>query len=169
VHRTDASALVFLLFTVFSMVSAPAAAVEADSPERYAVAAIRAHAYYHARGEFDERDLFDPTLVLRNVIIGEGDAREPTEITLVLVVVEGPSFASETKGAVELRTRAAGTSPAQQSMPLSLLFAKGTRVTVPFLIQGTGCEHVELEARITGVTGDPPPPKKATIPFHCGE
>jgi hypothetical protein len=142
---------------------------EPERSERYRVAEIRAHSYYPVRGEFDERDLFDPTLVLRNVIGGEGDAKDPTKITLVLVTIDGPSFLSGTNGSVDLKARAAGASPGEQSMPFWSIFSKGTRVTVPFLIHGTGCDPLELEARITGVSGDPPAPKKATIPFHCGE
>jgi len=148
---------------------AGSAIAESEQPARYRVAEIRAHSFYPVRGEFDERDLFDPTLVLRNVIGGEGDAKDPTEITLVLVTIEGPSFVSGTKGAVELQANAPGASPPRQSIPFHSLFSEENRITVPFLIHGTGCEPLALEARITGVAGDPPAPKKATIPFHCGE
>lgn len=166
-RRTDAAVLGCILAVVL-LANSLASAEETDRPERYGVVEIRAHAYYHARGEFDERDLFDPTLVLGNMIIGESDAKDPTSITLVLVTVEGPSFLSDRTGAVELRARAEGASPKEQSMPFSSLFAKGTRVVVPFLIHDTGCAKLDLEARLTGVSGDPPS-KKATIPFFCGD
>jgi hypothetical protein len=153
---------------ILSIVSGRAQAAETEDPERYSIAQIRAHSYYPERGEFDERDLLDPTLVLWNVIGGAGDARDPTEITLVLVTIEGPSFVSGTKGAVELQANASGASPPRQSIPFHSLFSEQNRMTVPFLVHGTGCAALELEARITGVPGDPPS-KKAKIPFTCGE
>jgi hypothetical protein len=165
---TDSGILGCILFAVASLVNASASAEGSDRPEQYGVAEIRAHAYYHARGEFDERDLFDPTMVLGNMIIGESDAKDPTGITLVLVTVEGPSFLSDRAGAVVLRAHAEGAAPKEQSMPFSPLFSKGTRVIVPFLIHDTGCSKLKLEAQIMGVPGNPQP-KQATIPFFCGD
>jgi hypothetical protein len=153
---------------MISIAGRPASGSDPDAPDRYAVDAVRAHFYYPDRGEFDERDLFDPTLVLRNVIGGAADARDPTEITLVLVSVEGPSFLAGTEGEVELRTATVGASPSRQSIPFHAMFSKRSRVTAPFLLHGTGCEKLELELRITGVP-NPPDPVKRTIPFHCGE
>jgi hypothetical protein len=142
--------------------------VRAEPGPPFAIESVRAHFYYQGSGTFSDADLFDPSLVLRNTIIGEGgDAKGPSSITLVLVKLSG-SFLAGTKGAIEVDAHAKGRKYPRQSIPLRALFSETGTVTAPFLIHDTPCSPLTLEIRLVGVPGRAASVEK-TIPFQCGE
>jgi hypothetical protein len=115
----------------------------------YGIGTIAAHFYYHDTGELDPRD-FVGDLTLGNVREGRGEARAPTSATLVLVGIDGPSFAKLTGGKVELVAREGSTVIAKQQLPLAAFSnATAKTVIVPFMIQQSGCTRVDLTLTLT--------------------
>jgi len=129
---------------------------------------INAYFYYHATSTFGEENLASGKLALRNSIIGEGDAEHPSSTTLVMVSLDTcaswPSDAVLEFSAAE----AGGKTMTESTVPLSSYFSQGNRVTIPFLLYGTGCESVELKATVVG-PGDARRESTAVLPFICGE
>jgi hypothetical protein len=137
-------------------------------PAEYRIAALRAHAYYPELAQFDERDFFDPKLALWNTITGAGDARAPSEATLVVVELTG-DFATQPRGKVELRALDEGGHEIHRSsVPLMFLFSEKRRVHVPFLVWGTGCGDLTLQAKLD-VEGGSRDARSGVIGFRCGE
>jgi len=139
----------------------------AAEPARYSIQSLRAHFYYQESGRFGSFDLFDPSQVLRNSMIGAGSAEEPSGATLVMVTLSG-SFLANTKGAIQLDAKSESGKFPRQTIPLRALFSEARTVTAPFLIYDPGCFPLTLDVRLVGVPGDPKPAAR-TIPFHCGE
>jgi hypothetical protein len=133
------------------------------------ISAIRAFFYYEEQGRFDDRDLLSGELVLRNVIVGEGDAEAPTNTTLVLVDVTGPGFSTETVGVLQAQARAGTRELLKQSVPLRFFFSEKQQISIPFLVHDAACEPLEITASLEvpgkGVTSS----LSGTIPFGCGE
>jgi len=139
-----------------------------DEVPVYSLREIHAYFYFEESGRVGDHDLFDPSLVLRNTPGGEGDASEPSTVTLITITVSGPHFGGGATGTIDLRASANGRLLSRQSVPLSLLFSRSQSVKVPFLVVGTGCEKLALKARILGVRAKPSEINK-TVPFACGE
>jgi hypothetical protein len=155
------------LLCAVSLALSIAGTADADAETPYSIQSVRAHFYYQGSGTFSDRDLFDPTLVLRNTIGGAGDAREASGAVLVLVKMTG-SFLAEAKGTIELDASADGQKFPRQSIPLNTLFSETGTATAPFLIYDSPCWPLTLEIRFVGVPGKPASVTR-TIPFQCGE
>jgi hypothetical protein len=137
-------------------------------PVEYRIAALRAHAYYPELAQLDERDLFDPKLALWNTPGGAGDARAATEVTLVVVELTG-DFAPQLRGKVELRAlNEGGHEIHRSSVPLMFLYSEKRRVHVPFLVWGSGCGDLTLQAKLE-VEGKGRHERSGVIGFRCGE
>jgi hypothetical protein len=141
---------------------------ETKQGDRYTIQGLRAHFYFQESGRFGTSDLLDPTRVLWNTPIGGGDAGEPSEVTLVLVEISGPAAKNESAAQLELIARTPSRSLGTQSIALSDLFRRSQALTVPFLIYGSGCEPVSLEARLSNLPGGDVKLARE-IPFQCGE
>ena len=170
---------------VAALAQAGGSADEATKPLR--IVAVRAMPYYPGTGSIRRStDLFDPRLALRNVIIGGDAASDPfqrtkiedwdiesgTTVTYVDVEIESADFVKVPGSMrIELRGRAADTrrEVKTESVLLSgLLGGEGRKLHVPFFVYGTGCEPLELNARLidgSRVVGE----ITRTIPFACGE
>lgn len=153
------------------------------------IRALRAMPYYPSTGEIRRTtDLFDPRLALRNIILGSPTGEDPlhrskiedwdikfgTTVTYVEIDVEadpGPLIRDGRMIIVELEARVPNTKRlvSQQRVRLnSLVTAEGKLWRVPFFVYGTGCEKLELNARV--VSGTTVYAKETrTIPFTCGE
>ena len=165
-RRRPHAATRFLVASWLTLSIAEGATADAIPP--YSIESVRAHFYYQASGTFSDSDLFDPALVLRNTISGEGgDAKEPSGAVLVLVKMSG-SFLSGAKGTIELDASADGQKFPHQSIPLRSLFSETGTATAPFLIYDSPCWPLKLEIRFVGVHGKPASVTR-TIPFQCGE
>jgi hypothetical protein len=154
--------------------AAPAAApVPAPPPVRpapaaYQISAIRAFLYYHDTGTFDDRDAATGQMALWNTIIGEGEAKAPSDVTLVQVELSGPSF-SNISGTLEISVSAGKKKLVRQKLDAGTFFAEhSSRVLIPVLVHGTGCD--ELQVAVTFTTPDRKKLKKSgVVPFACGE
>lgn len=140
---------------------------QGDEKPSYEIRSLQAHYYYQGSGRFGSSDLFDPSQVLRNGIIGAGSAEEPSNVALVLVTLSG-SFLADTKGAVQLDARSKRGEFPRQKIALDTLFSETGTVVAPFLIYDLGCLPLTLSAQLVGVPGNPAPVTR-TIPFECGE
>jgi hypothetical protein len=162
-----------------------------QSPGRPALAirAIRAMPYYPSTGELRRTtDLFDPRLVLRNIIFGAPTGEDPlhrpkiedwdikfgTTVTYVEIDVEadpGPLIRDGRVIFVELEAKVPNTKRVvslQRVRLNSLVVAEGKLWRVPFFVYGTGCEKLELNARVVSGTTAYAKETRA-IPFSCGE
>jgi len=138
----------------------------------YSVAGIHAHLYYHATGKTNPSDLLDGrSHDLWNTIIGAGEAREPSAAIMVLVDLTGRWIAVR-EGRLRLTVTDRNKTLLDQTLELGLWFNERSQVvTLPFFICGTGCEEIEITAKLEGL-----PASKVetgtltkTIPFECGE
>lgn len=148
---------------------APAASAAAPAkPAAYRISAIRAFLYYHDTGTFDERDAASGTMALWNTVIGEGEAKAPSQTTLVQVELSGPSF-SNISGALEIVVSAGKQKLVRQKLDAGTFFAEHSpRILIPVLVHGTGC--TELKVDVTFTTPEKKKLKKSgDVPFSCGE
>lgn len=138
---------------------------------KYSVAAIHSHLYYHATGKIGPADLLDgKSHALWNTIIGEGEAREPSAAIMVLVDLVGPGF-TKCEGRLRLTATDSKKTLLAQTLELSLWFNEGSKVILPFLVCGTGCEEVEITATLENLSASKVDigTLTKTIPFKCGE
>jgi hypothetical protein len=133
----------------------------------YELRSIRAASYYHETGRVGERDLFDPSLVLRNTIIGGGDVESPTSTVLVLVTLGGPNF-QKPRGTLTVVAQAHGRDLLDESVKLETFFSKNSVIVVPFLIYDVGCAPLDLNVKLA-TSGGKVSAMKGTVPFVCGE
>ncbi len=143
-------------------------ALAGEAPANCDIQAIRAYFYFQEAGRFGGLDLFEPSRTLWNTPIGGGDAGQPSTVTLVSVTLSGTGLGGGAKGAIELIATADGRKLLTQSVSLSSLYGRSGIVTVPFLVFGTGCEELVLQARIVGVRSERRAMRKI-VPFACGE
>jgi hypothetical protein len=125
---------------------------------------IQTRLYYHESGRFSEP--LSGKWVLRNVIIGEGDAEEQSKATLVTVVVAGAkdSYVPNITVTLVVTDLDSGASIARQEQRLGTFEADGTYYA-PFLLLDTGCIPLHLEASLSGIPGT----TTTVVPFTCGE
>jgi len=97
-------------FAALFLAFAPVPAALADTDDGIRLGALRAHLYYERSG-FLSDDLIarDPPFVGWNTVIGAGDALEPADNILVVVVLDNPGGEVRLAGNAEaLRRPAAG-------------------------------------------------------------
>jgi hypothetical protein len=146
-------------------VAAPAAADK--ELQAYKISAVRAFLFFEGSGRLDNRDLLGGKVKLWNTSIGEGDAGEPSNATLVHVELEGPSFTHPFRGSLSLRARAREVTLLDQRVDLETFFTTGTRLVVPFLVYGTNNAPVDLEVVLKA--GEKSTVLRKTLPFEGGE
>lgn len=128
---------------------------------------VTASFVYDDDGVIDNRDLTSGKLALWNTPIGEGDAGRPSTSTFVIVGVKYPAGTGARLGevAVTLRVRAQASGRLVFHERAVVRPIAKERVAVPFLIRGTGCESLRLEA---GIDGAIVTVMQRTINFKCG-
>lgn len=130
---------------------------------RHGIHSIHAFPYYHETGKVGHEDLLEPSMVLWNSVIGEGDVGAPTRVTFVLIHVDALMHDGSTTLQVVART--SKVELLRQSIALAP-FLNGTKqVAIPFLVYETGCEPLEITAALSGQDA----PETAIVPFRCGE
>lgn len=169
-HKVSLSTFLFVISTA-SAVAAPL----------YNLTGISAYLYYDASGSFDNRDLVKMAPgALYNTVIGEGIAKGPSNTTLIVVDVAGPSFANRDVGRLTLKAETPvdqGKGPVktvifQQSVNLNTYFQNdATKIRVPFLMYATSSAPVVLTATLTGGKDAKQQTStlSRTIPFGGGE
>lgn len=136
--------------------------------EGFSIESIRAYFYYHETSTFGQEDLASGRLVLRNSIIGEGDAEHPSSTTLVMVSLSKCSSCPRADALEFTAVDSDGKKITESAVPLSSYFSQGKQLTIPFLLYGTGCGSIELKAAIVGPDGARSE-STAVLPFVCGE
>jgi hypothetical protein len=152
------------LFAAAVAASAVSTAFAAEAPK---IAAIRAQLYFEGSGKFSEDVLESGEPTLWNTIIGEGGAGAPSNFTLVTVEVQGKDVAV---GALKVQITARGYKRkivGQRTIDVSLYDEK-TKFFAPLWLYDTGCDEIEISARLIG-KGVATTTVKETIPFKCGE
>lgn len=129
------------------------------------IEAIHARLYYEGSRSFS--DDLTPRMALWNTIIGEGDASEPSNSTLVTVEVSGRHLPIGGISVV-ITARGADNRLVAQREESVFIYNERTRFHAPLWIYDTGCEEITISARLVG-DGVDPSVKTQTIPFHCGE
>jgi hypothetical protein len=126
---------------------------------------VTASLVYDEDGMVDDRDLTSGKLALWNTPIGEGDAGRPsTSMFAIVRVKRSNSSARLGELAVTLRVWAQASGRLIFHERAVVPPVVKDRVTVPFLIRGTGCEPLRVEAGIAGVRVA----VQRTINFKCG-
>jgi hypothetical protein len=144
--------------TVFST------ALAAEAPK---IAAIRAQLYFERTGTFSNDVLASGENTLWNTIIGEGGAGAPSNFTLVTVEVQGKDVPMD---AVKVQITARGFKRrivGQRTIRVSI-YDDATKFIAPLFLHDTGCDEIEVSARLVGKGVDKTTVKKV-IPFKCGE
>ena len=158
----------------------------ASQQSQVKIEAVRAMPYYVETGAVRRTtNLFDPRLVLRNVVVGSPGGPDPlhratiedwdilfgTTVTYVEIDIQAArDFDLAQDLTLELSAYA---GPSRQEIerrrvPLaSIAVEPQGRWRVPFFIYGTGCELLELRVRLLDDRGYEEQVK--TIPFVCGE
>ncbi len=157
---------------LLSLISTAAVAVVAASSITFAaetpkIAAIHAQLYYEGSGKLSDDILASGENTLWNTIIGEGGAGAPSNFTLVTVEVVGKDVPI---GAVKVQITARGYKAkivGQRTMDVSI-YDKTTRFLAPLFLYDTGCDEIEVTAKLIG-KGVTKTTAKAVIPFKCGE
>ena len=152
-----------------------------SSKTNYTITDMRAFPYYTEKG-IVRRDLnlFDRKFLLWNVMFG-GDCGEEclpeipgdTKVTIIEVQVRAdnePVWASPT--AIELRVRAVESRRRIKTERVHLnavLTAEARTWFIPFTLYGTGCEELEVSARLVHGRRPLGQPLNKIIHFKCGE
>ena len=151
--------------TLFAAAAACAAAlptaIAAEAPK---IVAIHAQLYHEGSGKLSQEDLLAPDAPgMWNTIIGEN----ASNFTLVTVEVQGKDVEV---GAVKVQIVARGYKrriAGQRTIDVSLYDAK-TKFFAPLWLYDTGCDEIEVSARLIG-KGVAKTTVKKVIPFKCGE
>ncbi len=137
------------------------------SPSEFTLAGLHAHLFYEPLAQLDERDLVAQEMALWNTIIGEGDAKAPSRTTIVVVDVVGPSFQSGTKGTLTLTARNKMGLLRKETVQLQSFFSEGTKLSIPFVVVGTGCGSVTIDVALTARGKSSK--LRRTVEYPCGE
>ena len=135
---------------------------------------MRAQLFYEDTGKFSKDVLSDPKFVLWNTIIGEGSAEGPSSSTLVQVEVTGTPGSYEPLRKVEITARykvsarAGQRSVIKRTVPVGILSRSG-KFYAPLWLYDTGCDPVEVSARLIGQRSSSSSSLRKTIEFRCGE
>ncbi|MEK6337051.1 MAG: hypothetical protein AABM67_19180 [Acidobacteriota bacterium] len=159
-------AVVFVVVSTLHLLAAPRTHTPIPSP--YKITAIKAMLFYDGSATFSRDVLAKPNFTFWNTIIGEGDAKAPSNSTLVLVEVAGNPSPNET--APTRKVELTATIPRKPVFKRTVdigLFGDGGKFYAAFWLYETGCEPVTLVARIIGQTPSSVVTRK--IPFECGE
>ena len=142
--------------------------VSAAARANYSIAGIRALPYFQETGHFGQNDLTKGTQALWNLPIGGSDGTTPTAAILVLVDLSGPGFGSAVQGTLDVQARAGNQSILNTRQRLNSFFSEKDRISIPFILYGTGCSPIEISASLLAGSKNRDV-KKASIPFRCGE
>ena len=154
-------------FSAIAALSAVAASSGFAEDKGPYIAAIHARLYYEHSGELSDDILARKELALWNTGIGEGDSGGASTSTLVSVEVRGKDVpVSALK--VEIVARGLKRKVLSQQTVYVSLYDKKTKFFAPLWLYDTGCEAVEVSARLIGKGASKTVVKK-TIPFACGE
>ncbi|MCC7097679.1 MAG: hypothetical protein IT472_10915 [Thermomonas sp.] len=145
---------------VAALLSGSGAALAADGPN---IERVEARLFYSHSGSLSAP--ITPDTALWNVIIGEGDASEPSESTLVDVILRGEpgDYPPGVLDIVVTETRS-GKVVLKRTSALGIFSAQG-RFHVPVWLSDTGCTPLTVKASLR----DGSSRASLDIPFHCGE
>jgi hypothetical protein len=162
-HVREYPVKALLTFCAAAVVAA-STAFAAEAPK---IAAIRAQLYFEGSGKFSDDILVSGENTLWNTIIGEGGAGAPSNFTLVTVEVAGKDVPI---GVVKVQITARGYKRkivGQRTMEVSI-YDEATKFHAPLFLYDTGCDEIEVSARLIG-KGVTSTTVKKVIPFKCGE
>ena len=136
--------------------------VSAASP--LAVSEIRARLFLNHSGTFSEP--ITDKMVLWNAIIGESGIKEPSNSTLVEVIVHGDPGSFKAGAYVDFiaNRKTDGKLITNRRGQIEVLSKTG-KYSIGFWLQATGCEPLHLTARVHGTAKV----VQMDIPFQCGE
>lgn len=145
---------------VAALLSGSGAVLAADGPK---IERLEARLFYSHSGSLSAP--ITPDAALWNVIIGEGDASEPSESTLVVVILRGEpgDYPPGVLDIVVTETRS-GKVVLKRTSALGIFSAQG-RFHVPVWLSDTGCTSITVKASLRGGSSR----ASLDIPFHCGE
>ena len=149
------------LATIFA--AALVAASSAGAAEAPKIVAIHAQLYHEGTGKLSPEDLLAPDAPgMWNTIIGEN----ASNFTLVTVEVQGKDVPTGVK--VQITARGYKRKiVGQRTSDVSIYDAK-TKFFAPLFLYDTGCDEIEVSARLIG-KGVAKEAVKKVIPFKCGE
>ena len=150
---------------VFKLLFAPlfvAAAFAAEQPVAPKIVAIHAQLFHENSGKFSDDLLRDDAPGLWNTIIGEN----ASNFTLVTVEVEGKDVPQGVR--VEVVARGDKRKVRGKAVREVSIYDAKTRFFAPLWLSDTGCEELEISARLIG-KGVATTVVKKTVPFKCGE
>jgi hypothetical protein len=127
-------------FAALFLAFAPVPAALADTDDGIRIGALRAHLYYERSG-FLSDDLIarDPPFVGWNTVIGAGDALEPADNILVVVVLDNPGGEVWLDETVTLRVSGAAEADGREQAFSGLLLGANSKLHLPLWLDDAGC------------------------------
>ena len=168
IRRTQIARLV-VVFSLGSLTfPTNLAAAGAPITPPYEITAVKAMLFYDGSATFSPDVLAKPDFRFWNTIIGEGDAKAPSNSTLVLVEVTGHPSPNEAPHSrkVELTATTSRKILLKRTIDIGL-FGNDGKFYAAFWLYDTGCTPVALKARIVGQAEDSAIQK--TLNFRCGD
>lgn len=141
-----------------------AAAVRADDVVAPKIAAIHAQLFHEGSGKLSDDILVPDAPGMWNTIIGEN----ASNFTFVTVEVQGKNV-PQGKVRVEIIARGYKHKVRGKSVSEVSIYDQKTKFFAPLLLNDTGCEELEISARLIGKGVANTATVKTTIPFKCGE
>jgi hypothetical protein len=125
---------------------------------------VQARLFYAHTGTLSQP--IDSKFALWNTIIGEGDAQEPSDQTLIEVIIQGTPGSYVPKARVDLTVTNSDTGKliVRKSSEVGVLSKLG-KFHVAFWLAGTGCQPLAIKATLHGTTTS----SLTKIPFACGD
>ncbi len=140
-----------------------ATGVRAEDVVAPKIAAIHAQLFHEGSGKFSDDILAPDAPGMWNTIIGDN----ASNFTFVTVEVQGKNV-PQGKVRVEIVARGEKRAVRGKSVSEVSIYDQKTKFFAPLLLKDTGCEELEISARLIG-KGVSSTTVRKTIPFKCGE
>jgi hypothetical protein len=128
------------------------------------IEAVQAYLFYDHTGGISGNLLTKKHLVLWNTVIGEGDAGEGSNSTLVVVEVSGEGSSAKVNVVITDEDQKTIINETRKFW----IFDSDRKFYMPFIVPNTGCKEITITAKLVG-KGFSPSSISQTIPFKCGE
>jgi hypothetical protein len=141
-------------------------AVDPPPPSEFAVVGVRAYYYHQETGVAGGEDLAQGKTAAS--MFGDGDG--PSGATWVLVDLERRPAQRTPVQQMVLTAQVPGRTLLRKQVGVGEFFTeKKDRISIPFLVYGTGCEELTLRAVLSTAGRKETQAMEASVPFACHE
>ena len=157
----------WILTSIAAITMTAYSVAQAEEMEAPKIVAIHAQLFHESTSTFSEDLLGANPPTLWNTIVGEGESGGPSNFTFVTVEVLGKNV-PQGKVRVEVIARGEKHKVRGKNVSEVSIYDSKTKFFAPLWLNETGCEELEISARLLG-KGVAKTVVKKVIPFKCGE